>query len=342
MPRSYVDTLRRYRLVLAVPVLITVLIAGAFALLQPRSYVATATVFADNPIPTDTSVGTTGADKPPSGGQLALFSELLASRSFLVAAAKRSPLNGVVSNGSSTAVDSALSGVVASTTSSTPGPQLLQVDVKQRTPTLASGLATALVDEFLQNQKASLRLRSDATVAYDSAQSQASAKALALVQDTLRSTPPGTDAATTQALASNVSSAQQDYVETLKVLNKDQAAAANIGNPSVLRIVDEPDHARPASRIKLLAAAVLGGVLVGLGLAAVMAYGLMRAGAGRRQQAPSNGAPGRPSDTARAAGPGSVPIVDEGQVPGEHPSERRPVLAGSTDRGHRAADISAP
>jgi uncharacterized protein involved in exopolysaccharide biosynthesis len=82
---------RHWALLLA-PVLLATTLGVAFALSRPPSYVSSSSIWADKPISDESSVGTTGGDTPPSGGQQALMGNYLATRAFLLSVAADSPM----------------------------------------------------------------------------------------------------------------------------------------------------------------------------------------------------------------------------------------------------------
>src|SRR5215468_3004936 len=140
--RSYVETFFRHRLLVIAPVLIAFVLAAAYGLHRPRSYVAGATLWTDRRIPADSTIGTIPGSDVPSTGQQALLTSLLASHTFMLKVAMDSPLADRM-RGPQLEVDLALARLAATVSVATPGPQLMAVAVKQPAPELATGVAAA-------------------------------------------------------------------------------------------------------------------------------------------------------------------------------------------------------
>src|SRR4051812_18549090 len=106
MKRNYVELFFRHRLLLLAPLVIAFMLGAGWGLMQPRTYVAGATMWTDAPLPNDSTVA--NVEAAPSTGQQSLLNELLATRKFLLAVANDSPMRHEVATLSPPEVDYAL------------------------------------------------------------------------------------------------------------------------------------------------------------------------------------------------------------------------------------------
>ena len=276
MKRNYAETFFRHRLLLTAPVLIAFALAAFYGLSQPRKYAAAAAVWTDRQIPFDSTIGTNGGGDSPSMGQSALLSGLLASRTFLMDVAKRSPMAAEVRDSPDT--DSALWRLAGTVTVTTPGPQVLTIAVKEKTPERATGLAEAFVDEFIQTEQEKIRSRAQTQNDYDKKQLDAAALQVQKAQESLTvyeqnhpgsagsagsaSDGPGKTDASETSLVGSLALAQQHYSEASKAYTASSAALTEAGNGS-LDLLDKPTNATPLSRRKAVLISGIGGLLAG-------------------------------------------------------------------------------
>jgi hypothetical protein len=194
MNPRYIQTFSRHRVLLCTPIAVAVLISAWFVLGAPKSYQSTASLWLDNPPPSQTSVANTNpAILPPANQEQSVLTELLATRQFRLAVGHAGPLaaylahHGTAGWGPSALlaqlrgtgslddrVDSALGHGVSSTVA---GPQVLQISVQGPTPAVAAGTLSALLNEFNQDRSDTRRTRAAATLAYYNGQLQAAQKA---------------------------------------------------------------------------------------------------------------------------------------------------------------------
>ncbi|MGZ4618976.1 MAG: hypothetical protein ACXV3F_09705 [Frankiaceae bacterium] len=269
MKRTYLELFFRHRLLLTVPLLIALVAGVGWGLTRDRTYKATASVWTDAPIPNDSTVGTHSVnDTPPSAGQQALLTELLATRSFQMSVANDSPMAKDVQGRSATDVESALSAMAGKIEVSTAGPQVVTVSVKDTNPQMATGIASGLVKQFIAAESDRIRRRANAQLTYDKQQLTESAKALstgqaALAKYTREHPDAGAgDGAITQLTAA-VTTAQQQNATASEAVTKDNALLAHVADNSVLEVIDQPTSAYPQSRQKALVIGGIGGLLAG-------------------------------------------------------------------------------
>ena len=271
LKRSYTETFFRHRLLLAGPVIIAFVLAAGYGLHQPRSYVATAAIWTDRRIPADSTIGTNPGSDVPSAGQQALLAGLLASRTFMLTVARDSPLADET-HGPQLQVDLALARLAASVSVSTPGPQVMTIAVKQRSPDIATGVAHALVRQFMAMEADRIRTRAKAQVTYDKQQMDAASKSLHAAENALLAyTRDHPGAAQNQAdtaetsLVGALALAQQHYSEASKSYTESSAALSQ-AIAGALDVLDPPTQAFPQSRRKVVLFSAVGGLLAGLSI----------------------------------------------------------------------------
>ncbi len=272
MKRSYLEALFRHKLLVLVPALVVLVLGAGYGFSKGRSFVASASVFVDNPLPDASSIGTVGGSTPPSGGQQAFLAGLLASRGFLLDAANRGPLKDTVARLSGPAVDDKLSAFASSVTISTPGPQVMSLAVKQDTPELATGMTQALVDAYIKAESDALEKRAASQVAFDKQQVDAAANTLAAAG------PAGAGS------GGAISGPAQQYSDAQRTLSKDTAALAHVRDSSYLRVLDQPTQAYPQSRRKAILFGAAGGMLAAVSLAVATLVLLMLRERGVREE----------------------------------------------------------
>ena len=273
MTHSYLEAAFRHKTMLLGPVLLASTLAVAFAMARPATYVSSASIWADRPITAESTVGTTGGDTPPSSGQQALMSNYLATRSFLLAVADASPIPKIDPAGPAVVVEPALADLAASITTIIPGPNVLAVSVRAQSPEAAVGVTQAVVTEFLERQRSSLRQRAEAQAAnarrllddrvaqLKDAETRLNAHRVAQL-----TAPPGQVDGQGVELQGQANRAQAELVASQSAFNDLQAALALSGDKSTLYVIDAPTPAAPLGRARTILFAGIAGLLVGAAL----------------------------------------------------------------------------
>ena len=258
MSRNYVEVFFRHRVLILAPVLVALIAGTAFALLQPRQYQATASIWADTPVTAESTIGTEAGSTPPSAGQAALFSELLATRGFALDVLEDSPGGRTLAGLDPLQVNRRLATLRERVTTLTPGPHILSVGVEGSSPESAVATTTVLVQRFLDEQDALVKRRSDTELAF--LKQQVDVADLAVSQ-ARTSVPLGTpDAPKVLELA--LQAAQQQRLDAQQAYQRALAASATTGDQSLVYVQDEPSAVR-LSRIKTLAFGTGGGLVAG-------------------------------------------------------------------------------
>ena len=271
MRRSYLEIIFRHRLLVVAPVLLAFALGAGFALMQPRKYQAIASVWADSPVTTDSTIGTTGGAEPPAAGQQALFGELLATRGFLLDVLEDSPGGSRLEGQSVREVDRALARARRQIGTYTPGPHILSITVNGRTPEVATRTAEVLVEKFLADQADLLDRRSDAEVALQRRQLDVAEESLAAARAALGARPSGPGTPAQAAL----DTAQQQRLEAQRLYDRAVAKGGAVTADGLVYLKDPPDTAARLSRLKLLALGAGGGGLAGLVVSVLVVMLLM-------------------------------------------------------------------
>lgn len=268
--RSYLEAAFRHPVAVFGPLVLVLALAVFSALSKPRDYVSTAAIWADTPITDASSVGTTGGTAPPSAGQQALMSQLLTSRHFVLDVGTQSGIPGFGQTRAPKQVAAAIALLVASTSSTTPGPNVLSVAVTQPDAARARAVTAALLQEFLSTERATLSRRAQAQLDYARAKVAASSRSLASAQqavDSYQVTHGTTNDSQAASLGAAVTRAQGDYSAAQQEVGIYETDVSLAADPSVLFVMDQPSTALPKSRLKMLVLGVGGGLLGGLTVA---------------------------------------------------------------------------
>lgn len=280
MARSYVETAFRHPLLMLAPIIAGFLAGAAFAYVQPREYVATASVWADTSVPDPTTIGTTGGTTPPSAGQAALLTQMLGTRAFLESVAMNSPVAEDLRDLGRLDMDYALADLGSRVTVSTPGPQILTVAVESLAPEDATGVAAAVIEQFEAFKRMRLQQRAQSQVDYDTERLEDARQALADAQEAAqaylgqnRSVDVTADATASTLLAA-VSTARQAYEDAASSFSVSSLALADAEAASV-EVLDPPEVAYPQARMKVLIIGAGGGLAAGLTVSVLLLLLLM-------------------------------------------------------------------
>jgi uncharacterized protein involved in exopolysaccharide biosynthesis len=188
---TYRQTFRRHRILLTLPIVIAVLIAGALTVTSAKTYESSASLWVDNPATTDSSLGNLNpAETPPSTQEQNVVTELLATQDFALKVAHRSSLASYLASHSGGGISSILGGggsldsrIIAAlappaVTTSVPGPQVLQISYFGPTPAVAQSTLQALVDQVQKDSTAFSQQHTQGAIAFYTGQVDTASQAL--------------------------------------------------------------------------------------------------------------------------------------------------------------------
>src|SRR5690349_8110868 len=111
--RRYIQTFLRHKVLLCAPLIVALVVGVGYEVRQPRKWMAGGTLWADAPIPNDSTIGSATTPTPASS-QAIVLSELLHTRSFLTKVGQASPSAQFLATHSQPANDAVLGGIAKS------------------------------------------------------------------------------------------------------------------------------------------------------------------------------------------------------------------------------------
>jgi uncharacterized protein involved in exopolysaccharide biosynthesis len=291
----YRETFRRHRMRFSLPVIVSVLFAAWFALGSPPAYRSTASLWVDNgPVQgsslqtmagaaASAAVGNYDALKGPADFEQTIVKELLGTPTFDLAAAKGSSLPRYLASGTTSGfslatllsrphgspVNQAAASIATKITTTTAGPQVLQLSYTGPTPATArsvlasviaqmKGDAPAYADDFARQEHTFFGQAATAAA-------RAVANAQASAASYLRGHPyanPETDTIYA-ALLAQVRTTKRTLASASAAAHSTQGASA--GEKPVLAVIDAPSLPDgPTVSPSHTALGLLGGLFAGL------------------------------------------------------------------------------
>lgn len=272
---SYRETARRYRRLLCLPPLLAMVIAGAVALSAGKSYKSSASILVDNPAPLGSSLSASSstASTNPSSQEDTLLDELLSTQSFGVAVADNSKLESYLKqHGASGPLSQAeIQTLQNGVTSSTPGPQLLQVTYEGPTPQVAQSVVTALITQLRKSSSLYGATYGASEVSYYRAQATAAqsaltaARAKATAYLKLHPSATANNDPTYAVLLGAVQSANAQLTAADASISQAQSAVSTGANAPVMTVEDPASFPTgPTTGKRKVVEAAIGGLVGGL------------------------------------------------------------------------------
>jgi hypothetical protein len=282
---SYRETFRQHRLILTLPIIVSMLIGGWFALGAPKSYQSTTSLWVDSAGSAPSTLDNLDpAVTPPSQQEQAVVAELLATRDFVLEIGHQSLLASYVAHGSSGG--SGLAGILGggagrggsvdgkiiaalgpkSILTAVPGPQVLQISYKGPTPAVAQSTLRALVNVLQQESASFTRVHDANALAYYKTQMASASEAVSSARKQeaayLRQHPGATAADPNfNALTVAVQTANSQLTQANSNLTSSSGATSGGSAMSVLDPATFPTSA--SSGKKIIVEGVLGGLIAG-------------------------------------------------------------------------------
>jgi uncharacterized protein involved in exopolysaccharide biosynthesis len=367
---TYRQTFRRHRLLLSVPIVLAVLIAGGLTVMSPKSYMSTASLWVDNPATTDSSLGNLNpAMTPPSTQEQNVVTELLATEGFDLKVAHNSSLASYLSShsgggipllggGGGTLKDRIVAALAPPAVSTTvPGPQVLQISFTGPTPQVARSTLRALVTQLQKDSSSFSQTHSQAAIQYYLGQVDTATQALQATRnqaDAYRAQHPNAQPGDPNLAAFQAAetSAGSDLAQAQAGLSASKAAVKGGSTASQVQVIDSADlPTAPTSGKKKQVEGILAGLAAGLLISFLGTLGLTKresdpwedelaeaAGSGPLAQ------PGGLSPHARGIGNRPYPIPapaptgnGSGEVPTQSGGQRTFVTSSGSPMTIRAA-----
>jgi hypothetical protein len=250
---AYRETFRRHRLLYLLPAVIAAIAVGALTYKSP-SYVSSASLWVDNQVsaPSSLSVGP-GEVQPqtPSAAEQTVLNELLTTTAFDAAIATGAGLGHV----DPTAVNSPLIGMVMDgVTSTTPGPQILQLTATESSPTVARNIVKSVITQLQSFSQRWAHDFASSAVAYYQAQVTSATRDLAEAK-----AGAGPDQ------RANINSAASALASATTSLSQAQAAENGQNAFTTVSVLDQPTlNPAPTSGLKSPLIKAFAGAVAGL------------------------------------------------------------------------------
>jgi uncharacterized protein involved in exopolysaccharide biosynthesis len=269
--KRYQRTFRRHKLIVIAPVVLALLVGLGFELMSPRQYQAQGALWADSPVPGNTTVfSTSPPSQTPASQGASVLSELLTTNQFLAALGPRSPWAAYL-RAHPQDVDKVFASLPKDTTVSVPGPQVIGVTYQSSDPATAVPMARAIMDTFVAQLVSLQKQRDQQQLTYDKQNLDTAQKALDYSQNQLTQylsahpqAPGATVDPTVTQLSGNVATAQQAYGQAVANYNSSQLGLSSAADSSQLHVIDKPDAANALGRKKKIVYAGVGGLFVGV------------------------------------------------------------------------------
>jgi uncharacterized protein involved in exopolysaccharide biosynthesis len=269
--KRYLRTFRRHKLLVIAPMVLALVVGLGYEVSSPRNYQAMGTLWADAPIPGNSTVYSQQQPNPtPSAQEAAVLSELLPTEQFLTQIGKRSPWAAYLARNPG-AVDTVFASLGKNTTVSTLGPQVIQVAYQSSNQATTAPVAKAIVNAFAAELVSLQQQRDQQQITYDKATLQTTLSALNSAQKQLSeymAAHPGAVGATTvdptvTQLSGDVASAQTAYGTAVANLDSSQQSLSSAADSSQLHVIDEPTGTFAQGRKKKIVYGGIGGLFAG-------------------------------------------------------------------------------
>ncbi len=267
---SYKQTFRHHRRLLAVPMVLAVIAAGAIVATHKASFQSSASLWVDTAPPIASSVGSAAATLPnqPAAAEQSVLNELLATQEFAVSVAQNSalgaylaPTGPLVTTAPAALESQQVTAVVA-------GPQVLEITYKGPSAAIAQSTLAAIIRELQADSDGLSAQHEVAAVKYNEAQVAAANQAVTTARNAAAAYLAAHPRATSQsdptmaALNAAENTASQQLGQADSALS--QASASRAAGGWLVQVLDAPRAgASLAFGKKKMLETLLGGLLAG-------------------------------------------------------------------------------
>jgi uncharacterized protein involved in exopolysaccharide biosynthesis len=277
----YYETFRRHRLLLSLPIVVSIAIAGWVVLSKPKSYLSTTSLWVDTPASAQSSLGSSNAipTTSPAQQEQGVLNELLATRTFVLDVGHKSSLGRYLAanpsrgsgpsslfSGGGGSVDTRILEALGrkQVLTGVAGPQVLQITLLGPTSDVAASTLRAIVAQLQQVSTGFSTEHRRAAVSYYRSQVAAASKALTAARAQINAYLRLHPGASVQDPNLNTLTASATAASTqLTQANSSLNQAESMGGWSV-QLIDQPSVATgPVSGRKKEFLAILGGLFAG-------------------------------------------------------------------------------
>jgi uncharacterized protein involved in exopolysaccharide biosynthesis len=268
--KRYLRTFRRHKLLVIAPMVLALVVGLGYELSSPHHYQAQGTLWADAPVPDNSTVFAQNPPTPSPASQAATtLNELLATQHFLGEIGSRSPWAGYLRQHPS-AVNTVMGSVPKSTTVSTLGPQVVSVSYQSSDAATSASMVRAIMKAFVSDLVSLQRQRDQQQITYDRQNLQTASNALTAAQQQLSQylfvhpqQPGATVDPTVTQLSGNVATAEQQYGSAVSNYNNSELGLSSASDSSQLHVIDRPLIGSLQGSKKKIVYAGIGGLFAG-------------------------------------------------------------------------------
>jgi uncharacterized protein involved in exopolysaccharide biosynthesis len=268
----YLETFRRHRVALVLPVLIALVLSSYVAMSKPHKYQSAMSVWFDTATPNTSSlVSLQGSVTPAQQGQQTL-QEFLGTRQFLVAVGRNGPVGaalGKVYRG--TALDDQIVAVLnKAITVAVAGPQVVTISMTSTNPGYIPGTLSAVATEYVAEITSTIQSRDQATQGYYQTELAAAQSSLTAadqrVAGYLMAHPNASIASdvTYNQLSQAAIQAQENLTTVQSNLGQANLSVQNVSGPASFHVVDAAPAAVEVSSKKHMVFTVVAGLAAGV------------------------------------------------------------------------------
>ena len=316
----FLETLFRHKWLALIPIILGVVLASGYALVQPRAFQTSASLWINSNTPgQNPNAGTSNQYVDPSTQQENILRELLTTRSFALDVGHNGPLGaylaghpnadvkglaavpglGALFSSSSKSLDDRITAELPNDVSfTTPGPQVVTITVKGPSAAVAVGTTNTVIKEYTNQVVAALKASDQTAVSYYAqqlslAQSQQQQALQTLAAYQKAHPNAAADDPNMAPLQQALDLAERNYATQQQNYQQAQLTAANAVNYSGFQVIDRAiTPSAPISRLKNVIFAGVGGLVIGLLVTLLIISAL----------AALDGTVRRPSDIRRSLG----------------------------------------
>jgi hypothetical protein len=334
---TYRQTFRRHRLLLSVPIVLAVLIAGGLTVMSPKSYMSTASLWVDSPATTDSSLGNLNpALTPPSTQEQNVLTELLATEGFDLKVAHSSSLasylgshsgGGIpILSSSGGSLDDRITAALTppAVTTAIPGPQVLQINFTGPSPEVAQSTLQALVTQLQKDSTSFSQQHSQAAIQYYLGQVDTATQSLEATRnqaDAYRAQHPNAQSGDPNLAAFQTAetSAGSELAQAQAGLSASKAALKGGSTASEVRLIDSADLPTAATAgKKKQVEGILAGLAAGLLISFLGTLGLTKRESDPWEDELAEAAGSAPAAGLGAHGHANQPYPFPAPAPGGH------------------------
>jgi hypothetical protein len=260
-----------------VPVVLALVIGVGYESSSPGHYTAQGTLWADAPVPDNSSLFSQNPPNPSPAAQAAsVLNEVLTTHQFLTEVAPRSPWAAYLRQHPG-AIDAVFGSLQKNTSVGALGPQVLSVTYQTPQEATAAPMVRAIMGAFVAQLVTLQKSRDQQQITYDKQNLQTAASALSSAQGQLTQylfahpqAPGATVDPTVTQLSGNVAQAQTLYGSAVSNLNSSELGMSSVADSSQLHVIDQPVAATAQGRKKKLVYAGMGGLFAGAVIAILL------------------------------------------------------------------------